>query len=288
MTSPASASFPWPQVPEPPSGEFRSGRLPAQSGGGGYIAARGSRPGPALLVLAGAASGFPALHGMFRLAGVLDAHRLAGSLLIRLAASGPVDVAGDLLGVADALLIAGDAPVDWQQLATIGYAASGQPQQDSRAARTVALAGAPYYFALRLPAAGDDPLAFMAGRGKFAARWMVPDRPGEREAAVEEVFQGTINMLRGLGMLEGQVAPVESRTLEPPAAAVAPVDGYWAPSARPGQRIRINDRLGSFRDAQGEELGDLLSNVSGILLGISTAVWVASGAPVAELARPLE
>lgn len=287
MTSPAFASFPWPQVPEPPSGEFRSGRLPAAAGGGSYIAARGSRPGPALLVLAGAASGYPAVQGMFRLAGVLDAHRLAGSLLIRLAGSGPVAIAGDLLDAADALLIAGDAPPDWRQHATLGYAPTGQPELDRRFAGIAALSGAPYHFALRLRT-GDDPLAVMARRGRFAARWRVPDRPDDREAAVEQVFQGAINMLRGLGMLEGQVMPVESRQLQPPDVALAPVDGYWAPAARPGQRIRINDRLGSFRDAQGEELGDLLSNVSGILLGISTAVWVVSGAPLAELARPIE
>ncbi len=80
---------------------------------------------------------------------------------------------------------------------------------------------------------------------------------------------------------------VESRELQPPAIADAPVAGYWSPSARPGQRMRIDDALSSFRDAQGNELGNLLTNISGILLGISDEVHVEPGQPVAEIGRPL-
>ncbi len=46
-------------------------------------------------------------------------------------------------------------------------------------------------------------------------------------------------------------------------------------------------RLGSFRDGQGNELGNLLTNISGLLLGISDEVWVEPGQPLAELARPV-
>jgi predicted deacylase len=127
----------------------------------------------------------------------------------------------------------------------------------------------------------------MARHGKLAVNWTVPDDADERADAVERVFQGAINMLRGLGMLEGQIVPPESRRLNPPVRAIAPVAGYWSPAARPGQRIRVNDSLGAFRGLRGEELGDLLSNVSGIVLGYSAAVRVEEGDPLVALARPV-
>ncbi|CAN5688967.1 hypothetical protein BH23CHL2_BH23CHL2_30820 [soil metagenome] len=287
MTSPASAQFPWSDVPEPPSGEFRSGRLPAQAGGGNYIAARGSRPGPALLALVGPWSGYPAVHGVFRLADVLDAHRLAGSLLIRLAGDDAGEVGADLLVPAGGLLQMAALMPGWSQLATAGTVRTGQTELDDQASRIAKLGGAPFHFALETDES-QAPVSAMARRGRLAVRWTVPDDPDERAGAVEQVFQGAINMLRGFGMLEGQIVPPESRELHPPARAIAPVAGYWLPVARPGQRIRINDSLGSFRDGQGSELGELLTNVSGILLGISNAVWVEAGEPVAELARPID
>jgi predicted deacylase len=103
--------------------------------------------------------------------------------------------------------------------------------------------------------------------------------------ALEAVFQGAINMLRTLAMLEGQIMAAETHQVEPPGYAPAPLAGLWSPAVRLGQRVRVNDRLGSFRDLRDEELGDLLSNVSGIVLGYSAAVHVDAGDPLVELAR---
>lgn len=290
MTSPASASFPWSQAPEPPSGEFRTGSLPAGSGGGpsgAYIAARGARHGPALLILAGPAAGYGVIHGLFRFAEVLDARRLAGSLFIRLASSGNGAVPSELLDPSEALVEFEDLRPNWQQLPTASYTVTGETIIDRRSEQLALSSSTPYCYGQSPAPARSAPLDAMAARGRTAVALRLPSEVDSRRAAVEIVFQGMIDILRVLGMLEGQLSPSASRAMQPPAFADAPTAGYWSPAARPGQRMRIDDRLGSFRDAQGQELGDLLTNISGILLGISHEVWVEAGQPVAELARPL-
>ncbi len=286
MTSPASASFPWPQMPEPPSGAFRSGRLPVKIGGS-YLAARGSRPGPALLVLAGPPAGYSAVQGLLRLVDVLDAHRLAGSLLIRLASSAAQAMLDELLDPADALIVAGELRPGWRELEVVDHTGTGHQALNELAGRIAARSGARYRYARPAHAQPDGSVAVMAARGKIAVHWLIPDLFEERDQSVERVFQGMINMMREIGMLEGQVVEANGLEVQPPVTVPAPATGYWSPTARTGQRIRINDRLGSFRDGQGNELGDLVSNVSGILLGISINVWVDAGEPVAEMARPL-
>ncbi|MEZ4520761.1 MAG: hypothetical protein R3A46_03800 [Thermomicrobiales bacterium] len=280
MTSPASAQFPWSEVPEPPSGEFRSGKLPAGIGGD-YLAARGSRPGPALLISVDARSGYAAVHGVFRLAAVLDARRLSGSLLVQVGGRG-ADIS-DLLESSDALIVFEHLRPEWQELAAAGYERAGNSAADRLASEMAANSGLRYRYGG--PAPGW--LTGLSNPERAAVSLRVPGSVDGRPEAVESVFQGLINMLRVAGMLEGQLAPVDSVELQPPAFARAPVSGYWSPAARPGQHIRTNDKLGSFLDAQGNELGDLLTNISGTLLGISAEVRVEEGQPLAELSRPL-
>lgn len=286
MTSPASASFPWSQAPEPPSGEFRSGHLPSGIDGD-YLAARGVRPGPALLLLVGPEAGYAAVHGLFHLAAVLDARRLAGSLLIRVANDGDRAHLQDLLEVADGLVNFQRLRPGWRELSLTSYAATGSADVDHRAEQMAVAAGAPYCYG-RAMEDEDDPVAWMAQRGRIAIRWRAPTAVEERLDATERVFQGVIDVLRAFGMLDGQLSPSGSRPLQPPANALAPTAGFWSPAARPGQRLRIDDKLGSFHDLQGHELGNLLTNISGILLGVSDVVRVEPGQPVAELARPVE
>jgi hypothetical protein len=285
MTSPASASFPWPQVPEPPAGEFRSGHLAGT--GTGYLAARGSRPGPALLVLAETSSGHPAVHGLLRLADVLDAHRLAGSLLLALGASDLPNGLDELLGAAGALIVAASLPPDWHCLSRAAHMTTGSNEVDEIAARLATVSGASFRYAMNPHEGRRDPVSSMASRGRVALRWQLPDPVDQREAASEAVFQGAINMLRVLGMLEGQILAPDSRQVDSPGLALAPLAGLWSPAVRLGQRVRVNDRLGSFRDLRGDELGDLLSNVAGIVLGFSAAVWVDERDSLVELARPV-
>jgi hypothetical protein len=289
MTSPASAQFPWSQTPEPPSGEFRTGRLPAGPGGrssGDYLAARGARPGPALLLLADPDTGYAAIHGLFRLAEVLDAQRLAGSLLIRLAGSGSDASPTDLLEVADGLVVFQRLRPYWRELSVASYVTADSADVDGRADQMAAASGTPYRYRLGQSDSTAGPAGWMAARGRPAIRLRVPSEVDDRSAAVERVFQGLIDVLRAFGMLEGQLSPTGSNLVQPPAYADSPTSGYWSAAARPGQRIRIDDALGSFRDGQGNELGNLLTNVSGLLLGISDEVWVEPGQPLAELVRP--
>ncbi len=286
MTSPASASFPWPQAPEPPSGEFRTGRLPAHIGGD-YLAARGARPGPALLLLVDAAAGYGAVHGLFRLADVLDARRLAGSLLIRVAGGAAGGEVAELLDPANAMVEFERLRPTWRQLAIAGYGHTGNGPLDSTPEQMAAASGATYRYSRPLVDADATLASRSASRELPRLVWRVPDVVEERAEAVEGVFQGLINILRVLGMLEGQLPPAESARLQPPADAEAPAAGFWSPTARPGQRLRIDDRLGTYHDSQGNALGDLLTNVSGILLGISDGVRVAPGQPLAEIARPV-
>ena len=284
MTSPASASFPWAQVPEPPSGEFRSGRLPAGIDGG-YLAARGSRPGPALLILADPTSGYAAIHGLFHLADMLDARRLAGSLLVRLGPPGGGGSNFDLRDPAGALVSFVEVRPGWREHGLATYPATGIAEVDRISEQMALSSGAPYRSGSMTR--GLPPTAAGPQRDLPAVAIRYPDEPDARSKAVEQVFQGLIDTLRVLGMLEGQPSPAASRAVHAPALAAAPASGFWSPAARPGQRLRIDDRLGSFHDSQGRELGDLLSNVSGIVLGISDQVWIEAGQPVAEVARPV-
>ncbi len=247
MTSPASASFPWSQTPEPPSGEFRTGRLPAGPSGrsnGDYLAARGARPGPALLLLADPEAGYAAIHGLFRLADVLDAHRLAGSLLIRLAGSGNDASPTDLLEVADGLVVFQRLRPAWREMPIASYVAADSADVDGRSDQMAAAFGTPYRYRVEQSDSAAGPAGWMAARGRPAIRLRVPCDVDDRSAAVERVFQGLIDVLRVFGMLEGQLTPTESHLLQSPAYAEAPTAGYWSPAARPGQRIRIDDASG--------------------------------------------
>jgi predicted deacylase len=238
-------------------------------------------------MLADAPAGYPAVHGLLRLADVLDAHRLAGSLLLALTASErPAGIDG-LLDAAGALIVAARLPPDWQCLSQAAYVTTGSDEVDELAMRLATVSGASFCYAMPAREGRRDPLSTMSGRGRVVVRWQTPDLVDERESEVEAVFQGAINMLRVLGMLEGQILALESREVEPPGRALAPLAGLWSPAVRLGQRVRVNDRLGSFRDLRGDELGDLLSNVAGIVLGYSAAVWVDEGDSLVELARPL-
>ena len=287
MTSPASANFPWSQIPEPAPGEIRRGRLPdlaTSSPGGDYLAARGSRSGPSLVLLAGSGAGFAAIHGLFRLAEVLDARRLGGSLLIRIGENSAIPPTEPLLEPADALVAFEALRPGWRELPCAAYL--NDPHGESLARRMAEASGLTYVYERSSANTAAEPTAWMAEQGRPAVRLRIPDAVDERPEAAEQVFQGLINILRVLDMLEGQLAPTASVRLQQPAYAQAPAAGYWTPIAKPGQRLRINDRLGSFRDGQGNELGNLLTNISGILLGISDEIWVEPGQPLAELARP--
>lgn len=297
MTAPASAHFPWSQVPEPPPGERRTGRMqwPEPDLGGAslpYIAVRGGESGPALVVSALGHPSYSATHGILRFAGVLDAHRLRGSLMLLPgglpAGSDPEALRArlwsDVVEPAEALIsLEGPPPERVTAGHTIWYRAAAAV--DDQAADMAEVLGARYVLGRQLPARPSMLAEQAAASGKPALQAVIADDLERREEQLEETFVGIINVLRVLGMLDGRVTESATERVELIGIAQAPVGGLWTPTVRPGQRVRVNDALGIMQEPTGTDLGRLVATHAGTVLSYTRAVAVREGDELVCLVR---
>lgn len=249
-----------------------------------YIAVRGGESGPAMAVIATGNPSYAATHGILRFAGVLDAHRLRGSLMLL-----PGDVQtglepgafwarlwSDVVEPAGALISLEGPRHERVTAGHAGWYRTGGAV-DEQAAGMAEVLGARYALARGLPGQPSTLAGQAASGGKPALQAVLADDLERREEQVEETFVGIVNALRVLGMLDGRVTEVGTERVELIGIAQAPVGGLWTPAVIPGQRVRVNDALGVMQEPTGAELGRLVATHAGIVLSYTRAVTVCEG-----------
>lgn len=316
-----SATFPWRAIPPPEPGEKRTGALRwADRLLAGlawpYFAIRGGQPGPAVLVTAGVHGGeYPGVLAARRLGRVLDPTRLHGSLLIlpivnvtafweRSAFVTPQDgrnlnrlfpgratgtfgerlayaLTHDTLTPADAVIDmhAGDI-FETFALVAARYL-SGDPEVDDRSRRMVEAFGLPWANTMPPTALAGSLAGAATQLGKAAMMVEVGGGGVASDDDVARAFQGLVNVLRALDVLEGLPAPGETpRWVDPGDEPRAPLDGLWRPHVRLEQVVQAGDLLGSLSDPFGEPLADIRAERGGVVLYFCTALAVRTGDPL--------
>jgi predicted deacylase len=319
--------FPWRHIPTLEMGEKRADsfrwpdRLLAEYAWP-YFAARGAHEGPAVVVTAAVHGGeYPGVLAARRLGRALDPSRLHGSLFIlpivnlpafweRSAFVTPQDgrnlnrlfpgratgtfgerlafrLTEDIIAPADVVidLHSGDIFETFALIA--GRYLSGDAAVDDLTRRMIEGFGLPWANTMP-PTALVGSLVGVASRlGKAA---MMVEVGGAGVASEEDVardFQGLVNVLRELGVFEGQPVTVASpRWLDPGDEPRAPVDGLWRPAVALEEHVQAGDLLGSLTDPLGEPLAEVRAERPGIVLFYCTALAVRAGDPLVGVASP--
>lgn len=93
--------------------------------------------------------------------------------------------------------------------------------------------------------------------------------------------RGTLNVLKSLGMLEGEPErPACQLTVTRTTWVRSEIGGVLGFNATPGKLVRRNEWLATVRSLFGSEQTSLISPVDGIVLGMGTMPFVKPGGPV--------
>jgi predicted deacylase len=310
----ASALFPWSLVPELGAGEKRTGyavwtdsvlaglRWP-------YIAVRGHRPGRAVAVVAAIHGGeYAGVLGAQRLGRVIDPARVHGALLVlpvvnlpafweRVAFVSPPDgrnlnrafpgkatgtfsevlalrLMQDLVAPADAIIDLHGGDIFETLAQHAGYYTLGDAGIDALAREMAEGFGLPWAVAHPRPAAPRGLVANAALLGKAAIFAAAGGNALAGDDDVQAVYQGLVNALRALGVLEGMRPASDVRWLAPGARIVAPGDGLWRPAVALEQQVADGEPLGTLTDLLGHEIARLDAPTSGMVLSFMSALAV--------------
>lgn len=315
-----TVEFPWEIVPRPAEGEKRSGYLTwpdvvLQGWQWPYIAVRGRQPGRAVAVVAAVHGGeYPGILGALRLGRVLNPERVHGALLIlpivnlpsfwgRTAFVTPTDgrnlnrvFPGNLTGtfsevlayrlLRDVVQPAG-AVIDlhsgdvFETLASHVYRyRTDNDGIDQLTTAMVEAFGAAYGITYPFPARPGSLAGNAVLLGKPAILAEVGGNGLSSDDDVYSVYQGLINTLRALGVLEGLRPPVQVTWLAPGIQATAPVTGLWRPAVTLHQAVRPGDLLGALTDPLGDELARVASTQAGVVVYYLSALAAQEGDPL--------
>ena len=322
---PASARFPWPIVPEPTPAEKRSGYFSwpdtvLREQHWPYIAVRGRQPGPAVAIVAAIHGGeYPGILGALRLGRLLNPGRVHGSLLIlpivnlpafrersafvtphdgkNLNRSFPGNATGtfsdvlayrllhEIVAPADALIDLHSGDVFETLSPYAGYHESGNDEQDRLSRSMTEAFGLPD--AIAYPHSTST--VSLTGNATLLGIPTIFVEVGGNALAPDDqtltVYQGLINSLRVLGVLEGLRTPTTTRWLQPGATITAPLDGLWLPTITPRQSITANTPLGTLLDPLGNEIATISSPTDGVVLHHLSALSARKGDVLAYVAR---
>jgi predicted deacylase len=322
---PASASFPWPIVPEPAPGEKRSGYFGWPDGvlrelRWPYIAVRGRQPGRAVAIVAAIHGGeYPGILGALRLGRLLNPDRVNGSLLIlpivnlpafreRTAFITPHDgknlnavFPGNATGTTSDVLAfrllhevvaPANAVIDlhsgdaFETLSPYaGYHASGDQAQDNLARSMTEAFGLPDSVTYPHPA---NPVGLTGNATVLGIPSIFVEVGGNALAPDDDtltVYQGLINSLRTLGVLGGLRTPATTRWLQPGATITAPLDGLWRPTIASRQSVAANTPIGTLLDPLGNEIATITTPTDGVVLYYLSALSGRQGDVLAFVAK---
>jgi uncharacterized protein len=280
-----------------------------------YVALRGARPGPAVVITAGYhGSEYPSIDAVVRLGATLDPATVGGQVLClpvmnpaafweRMAYLTPVDglnlnrvfpgkpqgsfserVAHHLfaraIGRADAYidLHGGDLPESL--LPFSAHFESGDRDIDARSRAMADSFGSPHVVAQ------SDARTLVVGQAfTVAAKRGIPSiiaEDGEagmhQAAASDRLLWGLENVLRHLGVLPGGARPTPpARHFAKIAAFFAPQAGYFKASAKLGDEVAIGQSLGRLSDFFGATLAEVTAPAAGKLLYLIVNPAIAKG-----------
>lgn len=316
-----SAAFPWQHLPTLEAGEKQTGdlrwadRLLAGLAWP-YFAARGAHPGPAVLVTAAVHGGeYPGVLAAQRLGRVLDPARLHGSLLIlpivnlpafwersafvtpqdgrnlnRLFPGRATGTFGERLAyhLTEDLLVPADVVIDvhsgdiFETFALIaGRYLSGDADIDDLTLRMLEAFGLPWANTMPPTALAGSLVGTATRLGKAAIMVEVGGGGLAADVDVGRAFQGLVNVLRELAVLEGQPLPAPPpRWVDPGVEPRAPFDALWRPAITLEQPVQPGDLLGTLHDPFGDVLAEVRTERAGVILYYCTALAVRSGDPL--------
>jgi predicted deacylase len=280
-----------------------------------YVALRGARPGPAVVITAGYhGSEYPSIDAVVRLGATLDPASVSGQVLClpvmnpsafweRMAYLTPVDglnlnrvfpgkpqgsfserVAYQLfaraIDRADAYidLHGGDLPESLLPFSV--YFESGAPEIDARSRAMAEAFGSPHVIAqsdARSPVVGQ---AFTVAAKRGIASIIAEDGEAgmHQEAASDRLLWGLENVLRHLGVLQGAALPVQpARHFTRIASFFAPHSGFFKASAKLGDAVSEGQSLGRLTDFFGATVGEVTAPVAGKLLYLIVNPAIAKG-----------
>ncbi len=322
---PASVLFPWSIVPEPAPGEKRSGYLSwsdtvLRDLRWPYIAVRGRQLGRSVAIIAALHGGeYPGVLGALRLGRLINPERVHGSLLIlpianlpafhaRTAFITPYDgknlnrafpgnatgtfsdvlafrLMNDIVAPADAIIDLHSGDVFETLSPYAGYHQSGNADQDSLARKMTEALGLPHAIVYPNPASSGG---MTANATLIGVASIFVEVGGNALASDEDtltVYQGLINSLRALDVLEGLLPPVSTRWLKPGTAITAPADGLWRPGIELRQSLPANAPVGSLFDPLGNDIATMTTSDSGIVLYYLSSLSARKGDVLAYIAK---
>lgn len=104
------------------------------------------------------------------------------------------------------------------------------------------------------------------------------------EAEVEKYIDGIKNVLKSLGVIDGEPEAVEEPVFLPRMIGQnAEQNGCWYPTVVPGQQVKQGDKLGEIRDYFGQTLGEYFASQDGIILYVISSLAIMVGDPIFAL-----
>lgn len=102
---------------------------------------------------------------------------------------------------------------------------------------------------------------------------------------VEKYKNGVVNVLRGLGILEGSLKEMPCTYLKKSTAYTAEQTGCWYPAVKKGDKVRSGQKYGEIRDFFGNRLGEYTC-VAGVVLYVPSSLAIRQGDPLGSIGEP--
>jgi predicted deacylase len=153
------------------------------------------------------------------------------------------------------------------------YSVSGNDAVDAKSDALARAFGLPYLIALR-----PQPGAIGGTTAHAAAAAGVPSIVAEAgssglltEPETRMLVDGITNALRSLGMLDGDVAPLQPVEIEQFTWLRSPTEGMWYPSVPVGAQVREGQNIGRIDNLYGDTLAEIAAPHDGVILFITSA-----------------
>ena len=128
---------------------------------------------------------------------------------------------------------------------------------------------------------GSIGAAATAGTPGFLAELGQCGRWSDEE--VENYVEATRNVLRSLGVLEGNVESHKVTYHKKMVVTTAAHEGCWYPSRKLEDKVKTGDKLGEIRDFFGNVLSEYKAEEDGVLLYVVTSLAIIKGDPLAAI-----
>ncbi len=158
------------------------------------------------------------------------------------------------------------------------YSKAGGPEVAEASQAAASLLGVPYVVG-SVGTTGTFGAAALRGVPGFlceigqCGRWS--------EAEVTQYTDGVTNVLRHLGVLQGQARDLGPVQVLPQMHGLdSQHDGCWYPAVAPGEEVKQGQKLGEVRDFFANTLSEYYSPVDGVALYVISSLAIVKGAPV--------